>query len=120
MLEQDHIPLPTPTTTRTSFVPDDSIDNIELDPELARIAALVSARQQSEGPIHSRGVSPALEGGPETVSIKVRWKYHPKNQSGDGKPQAWGFKVKRVRLLVLSMVHGPYVKLFLMRMFFLA
>lgn len=95
MLNQDHAPIP-----KSVFQADDSLDNIELDPELAKIAAKVkqdSARQQSEGPIHSRGVTPALDGGPETVTVKVRWKYHPLNQAGAAvKPQIWGFKMKRV------------------------
>lgn len=80
-----------------TYVADESVDNLDLDPELAKIAAQVkhdAERQRSVDPIHSRGVTPAMEGGPETVTIKVKWKYHPLNQADQ--PQIWGFKMKRV------------------------
>ncbi|CAL1712428.1 unnamed protein product [Somion occarium] len=79
-----------------TYVADESVDNLDLDPELAKIAAQVkhdAERQRSVDPIHSRGVTPAMEGGPETVTIKVKWKYHPLNQADQ--PQIWGFKMKR-------------------------
>ncbi|KAI0081641.1 hypothetical protein K474DRAFT_1756869 [Panus rudis PR-1116 ss-1] len=79
-----------------TIVLDESDDEVTLDPELARIAAQVKSdvlRQQSEGPAFSRGTTPALEGGPEQVAIKVRWKPHPLNETA--KSELWEFRMKR-------------------------
>lgn len=77
---------------------DESHQSIVLDPELAKIAQQVKARQASEAPDESRGVTPAPEtSGPEKVSIKVKWKPHPSNPNGVAK--TIGFRVNRVSLL---------------------
>lgn len=63
---------------------DDSVDGIELDPELAMIArsAKIEAQRQMSTPaIDSRSSSPVRVGGPENVTIKVRWKSHPLDPS---------------------------------------
>ena len=68
---------------------DDSIDNLELDPELASIA-----KQQFE---RARAGSAAPDtGGPPIVSITVKWVPHPKDPTARGYTMT--FRVKRVSL----------------------
>ncbi|EKM51606.1 uncharacterized protein PHACADRAFT_261849 [Phanerochaete carnosa HHB-10118-sp] len=65
---------------------DDSIDGIELDPELAVIANTAKMEVQRQmsstpafGAVGSRSPSPIRGGGPEVVHIRVRWVSHPLN-----------------------------------------
>ncbi|KAI9573567.1 hypothetical protein HD554DRAFT_900089 [Boletus coccyginus] len=73
---------PSPT-----FFPDDSIDTIDLDPELAKISEAV--RQQVKH-VH---IDPDRAGGPEVVDIKVRWRPHPRNPTAQ--EECWTFNMKR-------------------------
>ncbi|KAI0693218.1 hypothetical protein BC835DRAFT_1306833 [Cytidiella melzeri] len=76
-----------------TFIGDDSLDNLELDPELAKIA-MEAQRQTSAHPGNSRSASPEQAGGgPETVALKVRWKKHPLNPHGQG--GIWAFQMRR-------------------------
>lgn len=73
-----------------TWVGDDSLDSIALDPELAKIAQEARKRppvteEEKQG------------GGPEEVLIKVKWKPHPKDDAARA-PAPWGFKMKRVRV----------------------
>lgn len=71
---------PSPTA-----IGDDSVDTIELDPELAVIAKTAKIHVQRQvsstpavgGAASSRSPTPVYAGGPEEVIIKVRWVYHP-------------------------------------------
>ncbi|KAI0338870.1 hypothetical protein BDW22DRAFT_1432089 [Trametopsis cervina] len=79
---------PSPTN-----IGEDSLDNIELDPELAMIA-MEAKRQTSVHPTGSRSASPeTVGGGPEVVALKVRWRDHPLNKEGKG--GVWAFRMKR-------------------------
>ncbi|KAH9841722.1 uncharacterized protein C8Q71DRAFT_345732 [Rhodofomes roseus] len=69
---------------------EDSLDNIELDPELASIAQ----EMKSSAAERAREGSAAPDiGGPPIVTIRVKWVPHPKNPVA--RQQIWGFKVKR-------------------------
>lgn len=84
-----------------TLVGEESLDNIELDPELARIANQVKNEMQRQSSAHpgSRSSSPTpVGGGPEAVLLKVRWKKHPLDP--DGKTAVWGIQMKRVRLFL--------------------
>ncbi|KAI0784794.1 hypothetical protein C8Q75DRAFT_723568, partial [Abortiporus biennis] len=75
---------PSPT-----YVADESTDTIVLDPELASIAKQVKSQT-----LDSRGHSMTpFDISDAVVSLKVRWKCHPLNESG--KPEVWEFKLKR-------------------------
>lgn len=96
-----------------SIEDDDDSDDIELDPELARIAQQVqieAARHSSLHPLGSRSPSPVnAGGGPEVVGIKVRWKPHPLDPNG--KKSVWAFEMKRVRIVVWQYIftnHLPH------------
>jgi hypothetical protein len=67
---------------------DDSTDTSDLNPELAKIAEEVRARTLAAKSAPEQG------GGPEFVTIKVRWRPHPLNEAG--KKHVWAFKMKRV------------------------
>ncbi|KAH9936527.1 uncharacterized protein B0H18DRAFT_868563 [Fomitopsis serialis] len=69
---------------------DDSVDNIELDPELASIA---KAMKSSAAERAREGSAAPDVGGPPVVTIRVKWIPHPKNPIA--REQIWGFKVKR-------------------------
>ncbi|KAI0058271.1 hypothetical protein BV25DRAFT_1994402 [Artomyces pyxidatus] len=73
---------PSPTT----YLPDDSTDTIVLDPELLSIARAVKKQA-------TYGGDSMDSGGPENVTIKVNWRPHPLDD--EGRPQVWGFKMKR-------------------------
>ncbi|KAI0087049.1 hypothetical protein BDY19DRAFT_907909 [Irpex rosettiformis] len=75
-----------------TFIEENSFDNVELNPELAKIA-MEAKRQSSLHPGHSRSPSPEVGGGPPTVALKVRWKKHPQNPGG--KDGVWAFHMKR-------------------------
>lgn len=82
-----------------TFIGDESVDNVQLDPELAKIAnqVKVNAQRQTSQHLGSRSPSPAnMGGGPEVVELKVRWRKHPLNP--EGKAGIWGFQMKRVCL----------------------
>ena len=79
-----------PRPPSPTFCPDDSIDTIDLDPELAKIAEAVMRRAK-----HAH-IDPERAGGPDAVNIKVRWRPHPRNPSAQ--EQCWTFKSGRVRL----------------------
>ncbi|KIJ62602.1 hypothetical protein HYDPIDRAFT_93882, partial [Hydnomerulius pinastri MD-312] len=66
---------------------DDSTDTIVLDPELAMIAEAVRKQAQLLQNDAEQG------GGPENVTIKVRWRPHPLNSSAEKK--VWVFKMRR-------------------------
>ncbi|KIK91591.1 hypothetical protein PAXRUDRAFT_13704 [Paxillus rubicundulus Ve08.2h10] len=66
---------------------DDSIDTIVLDPELAKIAEAVR-KQALNSQLDMEQV-----GGPEIVTIKVRWRPHPLNSSAE--KHVWVFKMQR-------------------------
>ncbi|OAX42140.1 hypothetical protein K503DRAFT_683951, partial [Rhizopogon vinicolor AM-OR11-026] len=66
---------------------DDSTDITDLNPELAKIAERVRGR----GSAAKHG--PEQGGGPEVVTIKVRWLPHPLNEAGT--KHIWRFNMKR-------------------------
>jgi len=66
---------------------DDPNDEIDLDPELAKIAE--AARQR----VKHAYIDLEHTGGPETVDIKVRWRPHPRDPSAQ--EQCWPFQMKR-------------------------
>lgn len=70
---------------------DDSNDNIQLDPELARIKAEALSR------LTSTKDQDTFSGPPE-VTIIVKWIPHPKNK--DAKAQQWTHTIKRVSELL--------------------
>ncbi|SRR6266702_7255960 len=86
------------TTLRSSLPPDsptndfidDSVDTIVLDEDLASIAREVQARVKRRGDVESGG-------GPEIVTIKVRWLRQ--SQNSDGRADVLTFEMKRVLLL---------------------
>ena len=77
----------------------DAVDFDQLDPELARIAQnakMEVQRQLSATPaLGSRGSSPVAVGGPEEVTIKVRWQSHPLNPNP--KRITYEYRMRRVR-----------------------
>jgi hypothetical protein len=85
---------PSPTYTRPAA--DNSAD-LDLDPELARIAREVKsrpgvmARAASGSNQPTRAVSEAV--GPEVVTVRVRWRPHP--QDPDGREHAWSYQMRR-------------------------
>lgn len=85
-----------PMAMSTKYLMEEPTTTFELDPELASIALQVKAGQYAHTPAGSRGTTPALDGGPEIVTIRVKWKAHPLNEAA--RPQQWDFKMKRVRL----------------------
>jgi hypothetical protein len=82
---------------------DESLDGIELDPELALIAStakIEAQRQLSSTPgIGSRSPSLAAVGGPEEVTIKVRWRSHPLNLNP--KRVTYEYRMRRVGSQIL-------------------
>lgn len=109
-----------PRAASPTFIGNDSIENVELDPELAKIAQQVKVDVQRQTSLYpgSRSPSPANLGGPEIVELKVRWRKHPLNPQG--RAGIWGFQMKRVgkRLshersqLTLPPQHDPFKILF--------
>lgn len=82
-----------PRAPSPTIVIDDSNDTVSLDPELALIAqAIRNQSYQSQS-----FTTESTHGGPEVVTIRVRWQPHPLNQAG--RPMIWAFKMKRVRAL---------------------
>ena len=75
-----------PRAVSPTWVGDDSLDNITLDPELAKIAQEARTKRPEE----------KWGGGPEEVLIKVKWQPHPKDVAARA-PVSWSFKMKRVR-----------------------
>jgi len=75
-----------PRAPSPTWQADDSIENINLDPELAKIAREIRTAPTSVG-IDEGG------GGPEVVTVKVRWHPHPLDDAA--RPEIWGFKMKR-------------------------
>ncbi|KAH9948864.1 hypothetical protein B0H21DRAFT_820607 [Amylocystis lapponica] len=77
------------------MVGDDSTDTIILDPELASIARRIQSQASFPKSQSSFGDAAGSQegGGPENVTIKVRWKPHPLNTAG--KSEVWDFKIKR-------------------------
>ncbi|THH30126.1 hypothetical protein EUX98_g4054 [Antrodiella citrinella] len=96
---RDMVPVAPRAPSPTSF--DDPSDEVDYDPELADIVNQVQAGKHSFTPAGSRGTTPALEGGPENVIIRLKWKPHPLNESGQ--THEWDFKMKR---------HDPFKTLF--------
>ena len=82
------------------FAVDETVDTVELDPELANIARKVEKeverRSVTPGPA-LRSPSPEIGGGPENVMLRVKLIPHPLNPNGEEK--LIGFKMRRVRLL---------------------
>ncbi|KAI6047549.1 hypothetical protein EDC04DRAFT_168 [Pisolithus marmoratus] len=76
-----------PRAPSPTFLPDDSIDNITLDPELAKIVEAV--KKQATQP----KIDAEQTGGPETVTLKVNWVPHPLNVAAS-KP-TWTRQMKR-------------------------
>ena len=78
---------------------DDEIQELSfaLAPELASIKRNAEAKvmRESTTPGPERSQSPEAATGPPVVNLKVCWKPHPKNPNA--KPQAFGFKMRRVR-----------------------
>ena len=105
----DIIPIEVRAPSPTNFA-DESADTIVLDPELASIKKLVRSGQLAHTPSASRGTTPALDGGPETVTIRVKWKPHPMNDAA--KSQQWDFKMKRVSYTVSLMECSHYMHVF--------
>lgn len=88
-----------PRAASPTFAGDESVDHVELDPELARIANQVKADAKRQASLRpgSRSPSPAnAGGGPAVVQLKVEWRKHPLN--ANGKTGVWGFQMNRVRL----------------------
>lgn len=88
----------TPRAASPTFAGDESFDNVELDPELAKIADKVKVNAQRQTSLRpgSRSPTPAdIGGGPEVVQLKVRWRKHPLNP--EATEAVWGFQMKRVR-----------------------
>src|ERR1700722_10716880 len=82
---------PSPT-----LVLDDEPDPILLEPELVKIAqAIRSDSSKSLVPESSD-----LNGGPEVVAIKMRWRPHPLNVTA--RSQVWEFQMNRVRMHFVS------------------
>ena len=79
-----------PRAASPTWVGDDSLDSIALDPELAKIAQEARTRPLITEE-KKRG------GGPAEVLIKVKWQPHPKDDAARA-PAPWGFKMKRVRV----------------------
>ena len=81
-------------------------DSIVLDPELAKIARKAEIevrRQASVTPGPGRDSTPADIGGPEIVTLKVKWRPHPLKKLE--KLHLLEFKLKRVCLLRVSSCH---------------
>lgn len=64
-------------------------DNITLDPELAKIA-----REIRTAPTTTAAWGEGTGGGPEVVTVKVKWQPHPLDDAA--RPEVWEFKMKRV------------------------
>ncbi|KAH7885245.1 hypothetical protein F5I97DRAFT_1883914 [Phlebopus sp. FC_14] len=76
-----------PRAPSPTYLADESTDTIVLDPELAVIAEAVKKEAQlTQNETEQTG-------GPEVVTIKVRWRPHPFNVSAGN--QVWIFKMKR-------------------------
>lgn len=88
---------------------DESVEIVELDPELAIIAksAQIEARRQmsSTPAAGSRSPSPIHGIGPEEVIIKVRWRCHPLKP--DAKRITYQYKMRRVRSYFLLKKNPP-------------
>lgn len=69
------------------------MDNITLDPELAKIANEIRA---APAPSHMESEG----GGPEVVTIKVKWQPHPLADAA--KPTVCAYKMKRVCFFLLT------------------
>lgn len=96
-----------PRAPSPTGVGDDSVDGIELDPELAVIARTTKIdvqRKASSTPVvgagGSRSPSPVRGGGPEEVTIRVRWQNHPLNP--EQKRVVYEYNMKRVCKLPTS------------------
>ncbi|EIM85993.1 uncharacterized protein STEHIDRAFT_157519 [Stereum hirsutum FP-91666 SS1] len=80
-----------------NFSFDDSTDTIVLDPEFASIASAVKKQSQRsfEGGqnSHKSDANNDRGGGPETVTIRVKWRPHPLH-TGE-KPEVFPFTMKR-------------------------
>ncbi|KAF8842199.1 hypothetical protein BDN67DRAFT_1010029 [Paxillus ammoniavirescens] len=76
-----------PRAPSPTYFADDSMDTIVLDPELAKIDEAI--RKQAR---HSQ-LDVEQAGGPEVVTIKVRWRPHPLNSSAE--KHVWVFKMQR-------------------------
>ncbi|KAI0036545.1 hypothetical protein K488DRAFT_40963, partial [Vararia minispora EC-137] len=75
---------------------DESTDTIDLDPELARIAAAARSRVASQGSVSgedSRALAIEQGGGPEKVAVCVRWTPHPLDTAGE--PSVMEFNLGR-------------------------
>jgi len=89
---------PPPRPASPTWEADESTDTIVLDPELANIAAAARSRVISQGSLPGDdGKHGVLEqgGGPENVTIRVRWRPHPLDP--DRRPSLMVYKLKRVR-----------------------
>lgn len=67
------------------------MDNITLDPELAMIAKTIRNAPHAGT---SGTSSTNIGGGPEVVTVKVKWQPHPLDDSA--RPKTYGFQLKRV------------------------
>ncbi|KAI5980725.1 hypothetical protein EDD15DRAFT_2344689 [Pisolithus albus] len=76
-----------PRAPSPTFLPDDSLDNIDLNPELAKIVEEVK-KQAAQQKIDAEQT-----GGPEVVTLKVNWIPHPLNVAAP-KP-TWTREMKR-------------------------
>ncbi|GJE88490.1 ubiquitin-like domain-containing protein [Phanerochaete sordida] len=92
----------TPRAPSPTGAGDDSLDTIELDPELAIIArsAKIDVQRQlsstpAVGVAGSRSPSPVRVAGPETAIIRVQWVYHPLNREYQGKRIVYEYKMRR-------------------------
>jgi hypothetical protein len=82
----------------TWLTADDSNDSINLDPELAQIARDIRTAPATTTTTTTIGES---GGGPEVVTVKVKWQPHPLDDAA--RPMVWGFKIKRVSGLSFSL-----------------
>lgn len=71
---------------------DDSVGDLALDPELLKIQQAIRT-----GPQLNRSTSGGHGGGPEVVTIKIKWLPHPKDDSPQ--PKVWGYTMNRVRFI---------------------
>ncbi|EPQ51043.1 hypothetical protein GLOTRDRAFT_81649 [Gloeophyllum trabeum ATCC 11539] len=69
----------------------DSADTVTLDPELMAIAREVESQAKSF--VKDASIDQELGGGPEVVTIRVRWQPHPEDDAG--RSELWTFKMKR-------------------------
>lgn len=84
--------VPRPVSPVWNGVGDDSADTIILAPELAEINRQVKS-QRTLGTF-GQSDKAADEGGPEIVTIKLKWRPHPLNPNQTS--NLWSFRMKRV------------------------